>query len=472
MTERAKPFPFQREGVLKIEALSGRALLADEQGLGKTLQALWYYRRNPHTWPAVVVCPASLKYMWERMAAVHVGVRAAVCEGTRPPAYGFGTRANLYVINYEILKYWLPYFNRICPNLVIIEEGQRICNPNTQQGRAVRTLCTGVPHVVATTATPLMNRPIEIWHVCNILWGKRNKYFKYYQQFGYRFCKPTLSVRGEIEFKGAAHLPELNQMLTTAGMIRRLKADVATQLPPKIRTVVPVELYDPKGEYHAAATDFVGWARRAGLTRAARAGRSAALVRMGYLLRLAARYKLRAALAWVDDQLLNIDKIVLLGHHRKLMEALERRYAGQCVRVDGSVTGRKRDHAVERFQKDKTIRVFIGNDAAREGLTLTAAAVLAFLELYWRPGDHEQAENRIHRFTQHAPTVWLYYLVAHGTIEEWLCELLQEKQGNISAVLDGGAKPDDIDIFEQLMQRMMEEGGGTHGTRKTAALRR
>ena len=461
MTQRATPMPYQKEGVRLIgQQFKGRALLADEMGLGKTLQALWFYARNLHkTAPAVVVCPAVVKYNWEREAAVHVGIRAHVAEGRRCPGFGLGLHPQLTIINYDILGGWLPYLKKLRPKLLIFDEPQYLTNPKTQRCKAGTELARGVPYVLGLSGTPLNNRPIELWPFLHILrpdiYGSRTK-------FGYAYCKPTLDATGKIEFKGSHNREGLYKSLKENVMIRRLKADVLEHLPPKMRSVVPLELHDPDGEYKEASTDFLGWVRKNhGAHRANRAARNLALTRMGYLIRLAAKRKVRAAVAWIDDKLATTDeKIVLFCHHTKMVEALEKRYAGQCVRIDGSVTAKRRQLAVDAFQNSKKCRVFIGNDAARVGITLTAATILAFIELYWRPSDHTQAEDRIHRITQNKSTMF-YYLVAHGTVEEYLCELVQEKQKVISAILDGKVLEDDLDIFDQLVKRMMETSYGT-----------
>ena len=102
-------YPYQKKGVKQILKHDGRVLLADEMGLGKTLQALWYLKMKPETMPALVVCPASLKWVWQHEAKLHCNMIADVLEGRKPYADDLLVKSELIIINYEILAYWLPW---------------------------------------------------------------------------------------------------------------------------------------------------------------------------------------------------------------------------------------------------------------------------------------------------------------------------------------------------------------------------
>ncbi len=152
--------------------------------------------------------------------------------------------------------------------------------------------------------------------------------------------------------------------------------------------------------------------------------------------------------------------MVVAAVHRKMIEALNRRLnGGKHVIIDGSVTGRTRKAAVDQFQSDPDTRVLIGNiKAAGVGITLTAASNVAFAELAWSPGAVMQMEDRCHRIGA-KDTVWAHYLVAHGTIEERLARILQQKQEVIRVTLDGGKAVDDLTVFDQLMSEIQRGKG-------------
>ena len=135
--------------------------------------------------------------------------------------------------------------------------------------------------------------------------------------------------------------------------------------------------------------------------------------------------------------------------HKKIINALRERYP-KAVLVTGDVTGKKRQRAVDKFQRHKGTRLFIGNiQAAGVGLTLTASSTVLFAEIGWTPGEHVQAEDRIHRIGQTASAT-CYYLIGVDTIEERLSRIIQEKQLVLSATLDGGTTNEQLDIFDQL----------------------
>jgi len=450
MTQRAIAMPFQREGVRAIERFGGRVLLADEQGLGKTLQALWVLKRNPGWVPAVVVCPGVAKYHWEREIAANLGWRATVCEGQKPPARGPMHTPSIIIINYEILDYWLDYLTNLGPRTVIFDECQYMTNRRTIRTDAGRALARQCPQVMALSGTPLTNRPKELWPVLNMLWPAS---FPSFTKFGHQYCKPQYRPWGWV-YDGAENLGELHSRLKEIGMVRRLKRDVLSELPMKERTVVPVAISNPE-EYDEANNDFLKWLRRAfGAGRASRAKKAERMLRMGYMKRLAAKLKCRAVVEWANAYMDEDEKLVLFGYHQPMIRALHRRLRHKSVVIDGNTTGRDRDMMRRQFQSDPRVRCLIGSTSAITALTLTAARTVAFSELYWRPGDHSQAEDRVHRIGQ-TEVARAIYLVAAGTIEEHLCKVIQTKQSVITETLDGGAA-DDLAIYDQLTERLLQ----------------
>ena len=164
---------------------------------------------------------------------------------------------------------------------------------------------------------------------------------------------------------------------------------------------------------------------------------------------------------WINNFLETTDeKLVVFAVHKGMIRELQTRCKTKSVTIDGSVTGRLRQAAAAQFQNDKATRLFFGNlQAAGVGLTLTAASTVVFAEMGWTPGSHTQAEDRIHRIGQMG-TAFVYYLVAAGTIEAHLCEIIQEKQEIIKNVLDGGDAGESLEIYDQLLARL--QGGLIH----------
>jgi SWI/SNF-related matrix-associated actin-dependent regulator 1 of chromatin subfamily A len=443
-------WPFQMEGALAIRAFGGRALLADEMGLGKTIQALYWLWRSKSARPCVVVCPASVKYNWEREAK-RFGLLAEVLEGTTPPRRQPQVHAPLYIINYEILRYWRKWLRRMGIQVVILDECHYIKNQDSKRFKSCNALCAGVPHVIALSGTPLTNRPAELWPTLHILMPEKyNSFFTY----AVRYCKPKRLPWGW-SYMGAKHLPELHANLKSECMIRRLKKDVLPELPDKQRYPAVVEIRD-RHEYNEAANDFLGWLRRTSPAKAKKASRAESVVKVGYLLRLAAKLKTKAVISWIEDFLEKSDgKLIVFTVHRKRITSLEKHFHKELwTTVDGRVKGRDRLAACDRFQHDARTRLFFGNSrAAGIGLTLTAATTVLVADLPWTPGELGQSEDRAHRFGQ-TKEVSVYYIVARDTIEEDLCDTLRDKQEVLDAVLDGRQGVNDLDILGELLKKM------------------
>lgn len=448
-----KPFDYQKEDTLAVERFGGRALLAHEPGLGKSLMSLLWARRNPEVRPIVIVCPASVKWNWQRECSVHFGMLSEVLEGRKPETGGLHTQS-IFIINYDILGAWLEFLQSIQPQLVILDEVHYCANQRAIRTKKVRQLCRGVPHVLGLSGTPLTNRPCELWPILNII---RPDKYPSFGGFAARHCPGRITPWG-IDYSGAKDLDILHLRLKKDLMIRRLKSEVLSELPPKRRVIVPLSIERPK-EYQKAASDFIGWLAKQSLAKARKAQNAEALVKIGYLKRLAAALKLKSVFNWVDDFFAESDeKLVLFAVHTDVIKQLEKRYHGKCVVVNGEMTGQDRQRAVDAFQKSPKIKLFIGNiKAAGVGITLTAASTVAFAELGWTPGEMVQAEDRCHRIGQ-LNSLTCHYLIGKGTIEERLCSLIQSKMAVLDQVLDGSVNGEaSLNIFDLLLKSLAEE---------------
>ncbi len=443
----SKAMRHQVQGVKKIERFNGVALLADEMQLGKTLQALLYIKQHPKLRPVVIVCPSISKRVWTRQALSHTGLQATVLSGTKPPKRILTKNRRILILNFEILTYWEEYLIQLGPRILIVDECHYVKGNSRKRTQAVRRLAKDIKHLIFLSGTPLVNRPAELWPVLNML---RPDIWPSEFEFGWRYCRPRL-VFGKWEFKGASHLDELHLMLKKYVMVRRRKKKIL-KLKGKPRKIVLLGIKH-REEYIEAATDLIGWLQKKDLHKARKASKAERLVRMGYLKRLAAQLKINKVFNWVDTFLEKKpnDKLVLFAIHTDIIKCLHERYKGISVVIDGSTSTNKKAIAERTFKKSKRIRILIGNiRAAGVSISLSKYANhMAFVEIGWTPGEHSQAEDRIYGIGQ-TKRVYLYYLVARGTIEEDLCLLIQKKQRITSTVLDGGKMEDDINIFDRL----------------------
>jgi SWI/SNF-related matrix-associated actin-dependent regulator 1 of chromatin subfamily A len=436
--------PFQRAGVQYL-LRQRRSFLADEQGLGKTVEALATIEAAD-AYPAVVVCPASLKLNWMREAARWLPGRSIqMLDGNR----GGVPATEITIINYDIVCGRLKGLTGMRPRAVVLDESHYCKNPRAQRTQAAQELCGVVPRdglVLALTGTPVMNRPPELISQLRIL--GRLQDFGSGVQFGERFRGPDAHQR-------------LHWHLRARCFARRLKSEVLPQLPAKTRAVVPVAL-DNEAEYRLAEEDVIAWLRTQPLdlgeldAKVAAALRAERLVRLNALKRLAARGKLQAALHWIHDFLSSGEPLVVFARHREIQRAVLERFP-HALHVLGEDSRRARDQAVRAFQDDgEANRLIVCSiEVAGQGITLTRASNVAFLELDWTPAKHDQAEDRCHRIGQQ-DAVNATYLLAADTIDETIAALLERKRAVIGAVTDG-REEDERGVVDALVAELRGE---------------
>jgi SNF2 family DNA or RNA helicase len=426
--------PFQRAGVSYMLA-QRRTFLADEQGLGKTIEALASLEADA-AYPAIVVCPASLKLNWLRELERWLPGRSArALAGTRSDAPI--AAADVTVVNYDIVAARLPALQALSPRALVLDESHYCKNATAKRTQAVQRLSAAVPReglVLALTGTPVMNRPPELISQLRIL-GRLGD-FGSGAQFGKRFRGPDAHLR-------------LHWHLRARCFARRLKADVLPQLPAKTRGIVPVEL-DNEPEYRLAERDLVAWLQSQPFdlreldAKVAAALRAERLVRLNALKLLAARGKLHAALAWVHDFCSSGARLVVFAHHREIQRAVLERFPA-ALHILGEDSHTARDVALHAFQAPDSAEnqlIVCSIEVAGHGITLTRSSNVAFLELDWTPAKHDQAEDRCHRLGQ-MDTVNATYLLAAGTVDETIATLLERKRAVIGAVTDGREEDED-----------------------------
>jgi superfamily II DNA or RNA helicase len=415
--------PFQRAGVAYV-LRARRTFLADEQGLGKTVQALAALEEDG-AYPAVVVCPASLKLNWQREAErwlPHRSVAVVSGTGTVAPA------ADVTVLNYEIVHAHRGRLALRRPKALVLDESHYVKNPRAKRTVAVRRLAESLAEdalCLALTGTPVMNHPDELIAQLRIL-GRLSQFGS-----GARFAR---------RFQGAGAEERIHWHLRRTCFVRRAKADVLPQLPAKRHVAVPVGL-DNEREYRQAEDDVIAWLREQPLdlreleAKVAAAKRAERLAQLNALRRLAARGKCGAALAWIEDFLASDEPLVVFAGHREVQELLMTRFP-DALHLLGRDSIRAREDAVRAFQAGEAQLLVGATRVAGQGITLTRASNVAFLDLEWTPALHDQAEDRCHRIGQRdAVTAW--YLLAAKTIDETMLELIESKRRVVGAVTDG-----------------------------------
>lgn len=439
-------FPFQKKGVQFIESRNGRVLIADEMGLGKTAQTLAWLQFHSEKRPVIIVVPSSLKLNWAKEAEMWMkSPKIQILHGTKASLPIIG---EIIVINYDILPYWIEKLADITPKVLILDEAHYCKNNSAQRTKAVKILAKKIPHVLALTGTPVVNRPVEIYNILKLI---NSTGIPSFWQFVHRYCGAKHNGFGW-DFSGATNTEELHKILTNTVMLRRLKNEVLTELPDKIYSFVPIPLNNEK-EYQSAQNDFIQFLRNnKGEAAAEKASNARTLVEIEGLKQLAVQGKLSQAIEWIQTFLESEKKLVIFANHKFVIDELMTIFSHIAVKIDGTVTGENRQKAVDDFQTNDKIRIFIGNiKAAGVGLTLTAASDVVFLELPWTPSDLTQAEDRCHRIGQ-KNSVHIHYLLAHNTIEEKIAKLIDSKRQVITKILDGKEMNTKISISELISE--------------------
>jgi SWI/SNF-related matrix-associated actin-dependent regulator of chromatin subfamily A-like protein 1 len=416
--------PFQW-GAVRYALRARRVFLADEQGLGKTVEALATVEADD-AYPTVVVCPASLKLNWEREIKHWLPHRSvAIIQGRQPVP----PTAEITILNYEVVAAHRETLARLRPRALVVDESHLCKNPQAKRTQAVRRLAEAVVPDglrLALTGTPVLNHAEELISQLRVI-GRLEDFGS-----GAGFSR---QFRGQLSEEG------LPRHLRRRCFVRRLKSEVLPQLPAKRQVVVPVAL-DNTREYRLAEADVIEWLRQQPLdlrelnARIAATLRAERLAQLGTLQRLAARGKLHAALAWIHDFLASSEPLVVFARHVEVQEAVLERFP-HALHLLGRDAIADREASVQAFQDpDGPQLIVCATRVAAQGITLTRASNVAFLELEWTPAMHDQAEDRCHRIGQRdAVTAW--YLLAADTIDETMARLIERKRGLVAAVTDG-----------------------------------
>lgn len=421
-------FPYQREGVAKI--IDNKVLLlADEQGLGKTIQVIEALNIiKPKK--TLIICPASLKLNWsnEFMKWQNYSSFHQVVKNGRDTIQV--DVANIVIVNYDLLSksYIRDQLTDFNPEMVICDEAHYLKNAKTARTKSAFKLMKNADRKVMLTGTPMLNRPIELYPMLKALSPQTIQPYADYRSYGYKFCN-AYEGRWGFDVSGHSNTDELNERLRYTFMVRRLKKDVLEELPDKQVSIIP---FEQNGETKEIVKQE-GTLDIEKLKRQPELGNIGELAALRHKLALA---KLPQCVSHIETLLESVHKIVIFAYHRKVCEELSTElfnYNPQLVM--GGTSMIKKQQAVDNFQKDKDARVFIGQiNSAGAGLTLTAASTVVFVETTWTPGEIHQAIDRCHRIGQ-KDSVLAQFLVVENSLDETMLKTIFDKTKVINEVL-------------------------------------
>lgn len=430
--------PFQKAAIQFALARRG-TLLADEMGLGKTIQAIGVINSDPQIENIIIVCPKTLKLNWLTELRRWLVKNLTISIPTR-----YLPQSNIIILHYENVKKFIEAIHQRTWDLCIVDEAHFIKNTKAQRSKLVKSIQAA--RTIRMTGTPIVNRPAELYNLISDLGGNWGTYW----QFVGRYASAYQSQWG-LNVSGASHLEELQTRLRSTIMIRRLKRDVLTELPAKVRQIIEIE---PETDAQKAAVQNEQWHQAeanqllADLKSVVYATQdehdeayktAVKKLKKAEMVDFAALAKLRhetalAKLPAVIDHICacledNDNKIIIAAHHRDVIHQIAvglQKF--MPVILTGENTVQERQTAVDMFQQNPQTRVFIGSiTAAGTGITLTAASHVVFAELDWVPGNITQMEDRAHRIGQ-SESVLVQHLVLSGSLDAHMAKMLVDKQ--------------------------------------------
>jgi hypothetical protein len=424
--EKLALHPFQVAGVA-YAVDTKRCFIADEMGLGKSVQSLASVQHE-NAYPLLIVCPATLKHNWEREVRMWLPGKTVHIVDNKVGV----KNSDVVIINYDILDKQKEALNAVGFQSLVFDESHYAKNAAAKRTKALKEIAEGIPvMVLALTGTPVLNRPVELVSQLEIL--GRIEDFGGPWNFKKRYCNAQRNGYGW-DFNGASNTEELNALLRRTCYVRRQKEDVMKELPPKAKYTIETDLSTAKAkEYRAMESDTIVWLAEEGRN----SEYADALAKIMILKRLAGEGKIDAAMEWIDTFLDSTSrKLVVFAHHKAVVNALADKYGG--MRVAGADSMKARQEVIDKFQSDDDARVIVLNmKAGGVGITLTAASDVLFVEQGWTPAEHDQATDRCHRIGQDASVVSSWYLLADGTIDDDIFELIEAKRIVVDAVTDG-----------------------------------
>ena len=466
-------YSYQQEGMLHL-AFKSRALLGDEMGLGKTVQAVAaceLLRRLHGIERVLVISPASLKAEWEEQIAKFTGLSSIIVQGSRDNRLRrYRDRAFFYLANYEQILADGAAINRVlCPDVIILDEAQRIKNWQTKTADAVKRLHS--PYAFVLTGTPIENRIDEIYSIVQFLDP---------HLFGplFRFNRDFYQLDANGRPVGYKNLDELNRRLRPI-MLRRRKEEVEGELPGLTVNTYFVDMTpeqrDRYEDYEARVARLAAIAKQRPLTAEEmdRLQRSLACMRMlcdtPYILDPDVRVspKLDELANILGERLEDDSKILIFSEWERMLELVaelaEQMGVGYAWHT-GSVSQPQRRAEIHRFKNDPDCRLFLATESGGTGLNLQAASWVINIDLPWNPAKLEQRIARAWRKHQQHP-VQVINLVCENSLEHRILHLLEQKRDLARGVIDGFgdikdmALPSGRTAFMERVGQLIGEGG-------------
>ncbi len=437
------PLPHQKEAIEKLVG-SKRFILADDMGVGKSCSTI-IAALETKAKKILVVCPASLKINWQREIVIYSDKSVFIAEGKK-----FSTEHDIVIVNYDILKNFYDIKNphdsvigQINFDLIILDEAHMVSNSQAARTKIINSFTKKAKYLWLLTGTPMTNRPINYYNLLNLI---ESPVAQNWMAYAIRYCEGYQFRAGNRKIwnvNGASNLEELRER-TSGQILRRLKEDVL-DLPDKI--ITPIYLKTTSKEYKDLMGEYYEWLDK-------EEGSSSLTVQFSKLMqirKLIANEKVKETIEFAQNIIDQDKKVIIFTNFTETLQMIHNHFGKQSVYLDGSCNKTQRQYAVDQFQENDKIKVFVGNlKAAGVGLTLTKAEAVIMNDLSFVPAEHAQAEDRAYRYGQ-KNNVLIYYPLFINTIEGAIYDILNNKKKIIGTVM-GDISSDPGDTVEEILK--------------------
>ncbi len=438
---KGKLLNFQKEGLDFLLKSSGNALLADEMGLGKTVETLAYLATEKNAFPVLVIAPLVTLNNWQREIVKFLKKKSRngrLIDNASPTSSIIRNgkskdlgKFDFYIINYELLNKRKEDLAKLNLKTIICDEVQNLRSKTTKKYSAVKQLAAidSIRYRIGLSGTPIYNRGSEIWPIVDILRpGMLGSFKEFCEYFCYVNDKGNAIV---LENKRKSLREELKKYV----MLRRKKSDVLKELKEKVRYK---EFIDSDSDYYLNELNKIWQKHEEELKSAETAfAKSSSHQRAIQSERQAAGIaKIPHVINFVKNIMEIEESVVVFCHHRAIHQLLhESLQQFSPSAIIGGQTDNFRQEQIDRFQNGETKLMIAGLRAGNVGINLTKARYVIFAELDWSPAIHRQAEDRLHRIGQ-KNTVFAYYLIGNGTLDDHVADILVDKAFEIDSVMD------------------------------------
>ena len=438
------PLKHQKEAIEKLVG-SKRFILADDMGLGKTTATI-IAALETGAKKILIICPASLKINWQREIANYSDRSVFICESKN-----FSTEHDFVITNYDIIKNFYDIKDKEnspiyqCNfDLIVIDEAHYLQNVQAQRTKLINSFAKRADKLWLLTGTPMTSRPINYYNLLSLI---ENPVAGNWMAYVIRYCEGyQFRVGGNRKIwntNGASNLEELRDR-TSKQVLRRLKEDVL-DLPDKI--ITPVYLRLRSRLYEELMGEYYDWYK----TKAEESSSmTLQFTKLTKVRQIIADEKIESSIELAENIVEQGKKVIIFTNFTASLQKLVEHFGKKAVYVDGSCSPAKRQNAVDEFQTNDKIKVFVGNlKAAGVGLTLTAGEAVIMNDLSFVPSDHSQGEDRAYRYGQKS-NVSVYYPIFENTIEGVIYDILSKKKNIFETVM--GDNIDKVDVVEEIMR--------------------